>query len=197
MLRIMLLIIAVTIDGFAAAITMGGSGIHIPRRSAAILSLTGTAFLGVSAFFSANIGQFLSVTALKIISAALLVTLGVINIVKKSLRKRYEPEISEENPSIIFLDETKSDRNHDKIISLREALSLSVVLSADSLATGAASARIMSEYLPITLAVTFLAGFFLVLLGNRLGKHLSKLLKFDFEKLCGVILIVLAAANFA
>ncbi|MDR0987748.1 MAG: hypothetical protein LBL98_08670 [Ruminococcus sp.] len=192
MFRIVLLITAVTIDGFAAAMTMGSSGIHIPKRSAAVLSLTGTAFLGVSAFFSMSICAFFPVIGLKIISSALLLALGIADIVKKSLREHYAED--PENASAIFLDETKSDKNHDKIISLREALSLSVVLSADSLATGAASARIMSGFLPITLAVTFVVGFALVIIGNRLGKHLSR--NFGFEKLCGVVLIALAVVNF-
>jgi putative Mn2+ efflux pump MntP len=189
---LVLLIFAVTIDGFAAAVTMGAAGIHIPAKSAAVLSLTGTAFLGVSAFFSASVGSLFPIGVLKIISAALLAALGVADIVKKSLRKRYEkvPETS------IFLDETKSDKNHDKVISLREAMSLSVVLSADSLATGAASASIMSSHLPLTLAATLAVGFTAVLIGNRLGKNLWKRCKFDFEKLCGVVLILLAAANF-
>jgi putative sporulation protein YtaF len=191
---LVLLIFAVTIDGFAAAITMGGAGIHIPKKSAAVLSLTGTAFLGVSAFFSTSIGALFPIGVLKIISAALLAALGIADIVKKSLRKRYEKDC----PSAIFLDETKSDKNHDKVISLREAMSLSVVLSADSLATGAASARIMSENLnlPITLAATLVVGFFAVLIGNRLGKNLLRVCKFDFEKLCGVVLILLAAVSF-
>ncbi|MDR0903256.1 MAG: manganese efflux pump [Ruminococcus sp.] len=191
MFRVALLIIAVTIDGFAAAMTMGSSGIHIPKRSAAVLSLTGTAFLGVSAFFSISICGVFPALALKIISSVLLAALGIADIVKKSLRKNYEQD--PDNPSAIFFDETRSDKNHDKIISLREALSLSVVLSADSLATGAASARIMSERLPITLAITLIVGFLLILIGNRLGKRTR--FNCNFEKLCGVILILLAIVN--
>jgi putative Mn2+ efflux pump MntP len=172
---------------------MGAAGIHIPKKSAAILSLTGTAFLGVSAFFSTSIGALFPLGLLKIISASLLAALGIADIVKKNLRKCCEKD--PESASAIFLDETKSDKNHDKVISLREALSLSVVLSADSLATGAAGAVIMNGNLLATLAATLIVGFSAVIIGNRLGKNVLRLCKFDFEKLCGVVLILLAVVN--
>jgi putative sporulation protein YtaF len=184
------------VDGFAAAVAMACSGIRIPARSAVVLSLTGTVFLGVSAFFADSIGSFFPPLLCKLISAALLIALGLYNIFKEKLRKRYEPQIAETNPSIIFLDELKSDTDHNKIISVREAAVLSVVLSADSLATGAASAKITEGFLPPTLLITFIAGFSLIVCGNRLGRsEIFCKLDLDFEKLAGVILILLAVVN--
>lgn len=175
---------------------MSCSGIHIPARSAAVLSLTGTAFLGVSAFFANSIGSFLPPMLCKIVSAVLLTALGLYNIFKERLRKRFESGMAESNPSIIFLDERRSDTDHNKIISVREAAVLSVVLSADSLATGVAGADITEGFLVQTLLINFIAGLCLIICGNRLGR--SKFicnLNFDFEKLAGVILILLAVVN--
>jgi putative sporulation protein YtaF len=196
MFRIILLILAVTVDGLAAAVSMGCGGIHIPVRSAAVLSFTGTAFLAVSVILSERISGFFPPIVGKIISAALLVALGLINIFKERLRKRFEPGIPESNRSIIFLDELKSDTDHNKIISLTEAGALSVALSADSLATGAASARITSGYLILTLTITFVTGLAFILFGNRLGCRFAACNGLNFEKICGVILILLAAVNF-
>jgi putative Mn2+ efflux pump MntP len=179
-LRIALLIFAVTIDGFAAALTMGGCKITIPARSAAVLSLIGTVFLAVSLVLSDFAAGYVPFFYLKIASTAVLAALGVWSIVKSRPKKDIECD---------------SDKNRDKVISVKEALALSVVLSADSLATGAASSHIAEGVIPMTLIITFAAGFLFVMAGNRLGKQISKLLKFDFEKLCGYILILLAAVN--
>jgi putative Mn2+ efflux pump MntP len=179
-LRLALLIIAVTIDGFAAALTMGGSGISVPARSSAVLSLIGTAFLAASLFLSDALAAVFPFFYLKIASTIVLVALGIWCIAKSRPKKDIE---------------VLSDKNHDKIISMKEALALSVVLSADSLATGAASHHITEGLIPQTLIITFIVGFIFILLGNRFGKLCRKLLKFDFEKLCGYILILLAAVN--
>jgi putative Mn2+ efflux pump MntP len=179
-LRLALLIIAVTIDGFAAALTMGGSGISVPARSSAVLSLVGTSILAVSLFLSDILAAFIPFLYLKFVSTAVLVALGIWCIAKSRPKKDIEVD---------------SDKNHDKIISMKEAFMLSAVLSADSLATGAASHHITEGVIPQTLIATFIVGFLFILLGNRLGKLCRKLLKFDFEKLCGYILILLAAVN--
>jgi putative Mn2+ efflux pump MntP len=179
-LRITLLIVAVTVDGFAAALTMGGNCICVPKRSALVLSLIGTAFLAVSLFFSEFLADFVPFFYLKFASTVVLAALGVWCIVKSRHKKEVEVD---------------SDKNRDKIISMREALALSVVLSADSLATGAASHHITEGVIPQTLIATFIVGFLFIVIGNRLGKLCRRLLKFDFEKLCGYILILLAAVN--
>jgi putative Mn2+ efflux pump MntP len=179
-LRLALLVTAVTIDGFAAALTMGGSGISIPARSGAVLSLVGTAFLAMSLFLSDILSAFIPLFFLKVASTAVLVALGIWCIAVSRPKKDIEVD---------------SDKNRDKVISMREALALSVVLSADSLATGAASVHITEGVILQTLIVTFLVGFLFILIGNRLGKLFRKLLKVDFEKLCGYILILLAAVN--
>jgi putative sporulation protein YtaF len=196
MFRIILLITAVTVDGFAAAVTMGGSCIRIPARSAAVLAFTGTAFLGISVFFADRIGGLLPAQMLKILSAALLSLLGVYNIAKSRLRKLFEAKLLQKGNSVIFLDERDSDTDRNQIISVGEAVSLSVVLSADSLATGAASASITGAFFVPVLLVTFLTGFCLVVAGNKLGMKIACVTTIDFEKICGVILIMLAAVNF-
>jgi putative sporulation protein YtaF len=194
MFQLILLITAVTVDGFAAAVTMGGAGIRIPTRSAAVLALTGTAFLGISVFFADSLSLFVNPLVFKILSAALLTILGVINIFKARLRCLFEARIK--GNSVIFLDELRSDTDCNKIISVKEAVALSVVLSADSLATGAASSAITEGIFPLTLICTYICGFSLVAAGNRLGMKMSCITKIDFEKICGVILIILAAVNF-
>jgi putative sporulation protein YtaF len=193
--RISLLITAVTVDGFAAAVTMGGCGIRIPVRSAAVLAFTGTAFLGVSVFFAERIGGFLPAQLLKVLSATLLSLLGVYNIAKSYLRRRYEEKLLQKGNSVIFLDECDSDTDRNKIISVREAVTLSVVLSADSLATGAASAPVTGEFFVPVLFTTFLTGLCLVVAGNKLGMKIAAAANVDFEKICGVILILLAVVN--
>ena len=47
--RLLLLVVAVTSDGFCAAFGLGASGIIIPPKSAAVISASGAAFLTISA----------------------------------------------------------------------------------------------------------------------------------------------------
>ena len=58
----LLLVMAVSMDGFAAALGMGSSGIKIPLRSALIISFTGTLFLGVSVAFGDAAESFIPET---------------------------------------------------------------------------------------------------------------------------------------
>ncbi|MDR0947704.1 MAG: manganese efflux pump [Ruminococcus sp.] len=197
MINLLMLILVVTADGFAAAVAMGGSGVRIPWRSAVVIAFTGTLFLGVSAIFSETLAQFIPETICKITSALLLSMLGLYNIFKDFLRKKYEPDMKDEDPAIVFLDEIKADTDKNKIISIKESVLLSAALSADSLIVGALSSGIIGETpLWAVLLIIFAAGLILIKGGNRLGLKAAKIMNFDLTKLCGVILIIFGILNF-
>jgi putative sporulation protein YtaF len=189
-----MLILVVTADGFAAAVSMGGSGVRIPWRSAAVIAFTGTLFLGISAIFSDALTAIFPEILCKIISAALLIILGLINICKDVLRKKYETQKKQEDLAVIFLDEIKADTDKNKIISIKESVLLSAALSADSLIVG--SSKIIAETpLWIVLTIIFASGLLLIKSGNRLGLKAAKTINFDLSKLCGGVLILFGVLN--
>jgi putative sporulation protein YtaF len=189
--KIVLLTLAVTLDGLAAAVSMGCGGILIPKRSAAVLSLIGAAFLGASTVFGRVLLGIIPESVCNIICAALMTLLGLYEIFKSRLKQRFEPKMKENDPNVIFLDESKSDTDHNNIISVKESLALSIALSADSLVTGTVSAGAGGMSLPILLLSVFSAGFVFIFFGNALALRLRKILCFDLSKICGAFLILL------
>jgi putative sporulation protein YtaF len=190
-IKIVLLTLAVTLDGLAAAVSMGCGGIHIPKRSAAILAAVGAAFLGVSALFGSVILGIIPEKICNLICAILMVCLGLYEMFKSNLKKRFAPKMKEDNLNAIFLDEAKSDTDHNNIISARESLALSVALSADSLVTGTVSAGVAGMSLPLLLSAVFLTGFTFIFFGNALALKLRCMVSFDLSKICGAFLIAL------
>jgi putative sporulation protein YtaF len=191
-----MLILSVTADAFAAAASMGGSKIHIPVRSAAVIAFVGTAFLGVSAAFSELIALFLPEIVCTIASALILFALGFINIFKNILREKYEPGLKDDAPAVLFLDENKADSDHNQIISVKEAALLSAALSADSLFVGIVSPG-LTQVLPLwgILLLTMITGLIFIITGNKLGLTAAKITKIDLSKICGGLLILLGVLN--
>lgn len=195
MLKIILLIAAVSADGFAASAGMGAAGIKVPLRSAAIISFTGTLFLTCSVALADGIKRFVPDEACRAVSFALLVFLGLFNIFRdffKKLAERRKKSNSEKPDTIrLLFDGTAADTDNSKSISVREAAALSVALSADSLVTGI-SAGLGEINLPLLCVGTFAAGLLSVAFGQWLGRKIASSLEIDMGWLCGAVLIVLA-----
>jgi putative sporulation protein YtaF len=190
-IKTVLLTLAVTLDGLAAAVSLGCGGVFIPKRSAFILAAVGAAFLGVSALCGNLLLSFIPAAVCNIICAVLLTILGLYEIFKSRLKNVLEPKMKKDNPNVIFLDEMKSDTDHNNIISARESVALSIALSADSLLTGAVSAGVEAMSFPILLRCVFAAGFLFIYAGNAFARRFCRLVPFDLSILCGVMLIIL------
>ncbi len=192
MIEILLLITAVSIDSFAAAVGIGGSGIKIPLRSAVIISFIGTLFLSCSVAFAEIIKLAVPETVCGIISFMLLIALGIFNLFqnffKRLLSRRSPPKT---NPVMLFFDGTAADTDNSKSISPREAVTLAVALSADSLVTGV-SAGLSEICLPLLAFGAFAAGMLSICIGCLLGRKIISTLKINLGWLCGAVLILLA-----
>ena len=124
------------------------------------------------------------------ISAATLVALGIFNLLRNYLEKLVKRKNSG-GPAMLYFDGTAADTDHSKSISPKEAIALSVALSADSLVTGI-SAGLGKMNLPILCAGAFVAGIIAVSLGWRLGRKIVSSFNLDLGWLCGAMLIILA-----
>lgn len=187
MIKILLLIAAVSADGFACAVGIGSAGIRIPARSAAVISLTGTAFLAFAVAFADIISGFFPQTLCGVISSLLLILLGLFNLFSGVIRRRS----SDASPLAMLFDGTRADADHSKTISCREALGPAVLLSADSLVTGV-SVGLGEIALPPLIIASFVIGFISIILGSFIGKKIVYTGSINLQWICGIILIVIA-----
>ena len=188
MIKILLLVAAVSTDCFASAIGLGSAGIKLPFRSVLIISGTGTLFLGFSVGFAEMLCTVIPESVCGIIYSAALAALGIFNLLKNYIGKYLARK---KRPAPIYFDGTSADRDNSKSISPAEAAVLAVALSADSLITGI-SAGLGNMNLPLLCLLTFLAGIAAVSIGWRLGRKIITSLNIDLGWLCGAILIILA-----
>lgn len=192
MIKILLLVTAVSIDCFASAISLGSAGIKLPFRSALIISGMGTLFLGVSVGFAEMLGKIIPENLCEVISSAMFIVLGIFNLLKNYIGKLHTPQKG--STAELYFNGTAADRDASKSISAKEAAALSVALSADSLVTGI-SAGLEDMNIPLLCICTFTAGLAAVSLGWRLGKKIVASFDIDLGWLCGVMLIILAVVK--
>lgn len=192
MIKSLLLVAAVCIDGFAAAVGIGSAGIKIPIRSAAIISLVGTLFLSVSAAFAGLLKYAVSAELCSRLSFILLMGLGIFNLFQNFFKNILSRRGTKKgNPAMMFFDGASADTDNSKSISAKEALVLSAALSADSVVTGI-GAGLGKISLPMLSILTFCAGLISIICGEKLGRKIVSTLRINLGWLCGTILIILA-----
>lgn len=199
-----LLVLAVSIDAFLAAFSLGSERIRIPPLSAAVISLICTAVLSCSVFFSSVIGSALPEKYCLAVGGAILIIMGTVslfqNMLKNALKKRQgEGGISFKFFSFdfvvrVYLDETQADSDRSKLLSAREAVTLAFVLSPDSLASGLGAGLGGAGIIRIA-AVSAVFGLLAVWLGSVLGRRISSR-KPVISWLSGVTLIILGVFKY-
>ena len=91
----------------------------------------------------------------------------------------------------VYIDETKADIDHSKELNAKEAVYLAVALSIDSLATGIAFGMAVQDPLDV-LFISLLMGILIIVIGQWIGKRISKAVHMDLSWISGLILIILA-----
>lgn len=191
MIKILLLITAVSVDGFVSAAGISGAGIKIPLRSAALISLVGTIFLGAAVLFADTVSVWLSEDLCGLISSGVLIFLGIFNLFH-GLLKRHTTENGTRSDAVrLYFDGTAADADCSKSISCGEALLLAAALSADSAVTGIGAGLSGIALLPL-LGLSFGIGLLAVLGGAYIGRHLIFTGNLNLQWIGGVLLIILA-----
>lgn len=200
MVQSFILVFALSIDSFLAALAYGVEKISIPVRSAFLVSSVGVVFLGISLYTATFIQQFIPAYVCSFISFAIFFMMGVSSLfqgtIKQFLKKCKRRKLQFEYSGIsfvldVFLDETKADKDHSKSLSLKEALYLAIALSIDSLVSGFALG--ISIHNPLfVLVISFCIGIFVILIGSKLGQHMIVFTRWNLSWISGVLFIVLA-----
>ncbi len=195
MIKILLLITAVCTDCFAAAIGIGSAGIKIPFRSSLIISAVGTAFLCLSVGFAEILRIVIPENICGIISTVLLLSLGFFNLFSNCFKKMVDrKKLAGSNPAALYFNGAAADMDNSKSISPKEAVVLSIALSADSLVTGI-SAGLGKMNLPLLCGGALIAGVAAISIGWRLGRKIVSSFNINLGWICGAVLIILAFAR--
>lgn len=201
-----LLVTALSTDALIASLAYGSNKIRIPFVSALIIALICTGFLGFSLLIGVLLKPFLPLGLLKVVSFLILFLLGVTrlmdNIIKSLINKN--SNLSKEIKFTLFdlkfilniyADPKEADIDKSKILSPKEASSLAIALSIDSLTAGIGAALGNVNVLSVV-TVSFLFSFLAVKSGEYIGCRLLSKLPFQLSWLSGLLLICLAAFRF-
>lgn len=202
MLEILLLVIALSIDAFVASLAYGADRIKIPMRSALALSTVSTLILLISMACGSLISAFLPPYVTTVLCFGLLFLLGISRFCEgliKDVLKKHANHVEGITFKFwdfhfildIYMDNTKADQDHSKELSVKEALSLGIVLSLDGIAAGFGSGLVEVHYIE-TLIFALIVGVVAIILGSRIGEHIANTTKWQISWLSGIVLIVLA-----
>lgn len=200
----LLMVLALSVDAFAASVAYGAEKIHIPTRSAVVISAICTGLLLISLAAGQWISPILPPQVARISGAMLLILIGLIKLFdaafKRLLKKLQERERNLKFSFFslhfilkVYTDCKAADRDLSRCLSVGEAAALAAALSIDGLATGF-GAGLAEISLPLTLIMSFLLTLLAVKFGGWLGKKTSKL-PVDLSFAGGGMLMLLGAAK--
>ncbi len=189
-LEAVLFVSALTLDGFVASFAYGSDRIRIPLLSALIVDFVCTAMLALSLFLGAAVRAYIPGVLLKILCFGILFLLGLFKCfdqLAKSLIKRKDAPFL----VAVYASPETADADRSKVLSAREALTLSFALSLDGLAAGFGAA-LGAVNLPVVLLLSLIANLAALDLGAKLGNGLAKKVPVNLSWVSGAVLILLA-----
>lgn len=196
-----LFVIAISTDAFIASFSYGSNKIKIPMISVQVISFLCTLVLGISLLLGTFLKPYLPGSILHIISFGILFVLGIIKLLdnmiksiidKHTLHRQIKFRLFDLNFILnIYANPKEADVDVSKTLSPKEALSLALALSIDSLMAGFGAALANVSILAVLIS-SLLLSFLAVKSGEFIGNRLSEKLPFRLSWLSGIILISLA-----
>lgn len=203
-LQLIILSVALSIDGFGVGVTLGMRNMKIPFKSIVVISTCSAISLGVAMLIGQFIGQHISPSAAEKTGGIILILLGVW-LVFQFFKKDKETADIRTKEKMIFNFEFKSfgvvinilqkptdvDFDQSGTINGIEALVLGVALSLDAFGAGIGAAMIGISPVILALAIGSMSSIF-IWSGLHSGRLLakSKLVQ-NLSFLPGVLLIII------
>lgn len=200
--KLILLIIALSVDSFAASFAYGADKVKIPPFSAVIVALLSDSLLILSLVAGNLFKAYIPDSLTTFFSFTILFALGIIKLFDSSIKKKIrenrfdskELHVSFKNLRFIltvYAQPQKANTADVEILSPAEALSLGLALSLDSAAAGIGAAS--AEFsLPLTALLTFIISIAAVFWGCKTGRLLAAKSDFNFSIIGGLLLLLLA-----
>lgn len=204
MLQTLFIVCSVSLDALVVSFAYGTNKTRLSALSKLIIASISSIVLLGSMFIGNIIQQFLPQKLTLIVCVSILVILGIGRLIEAVL-KRYllvKPACAKELTFSIFGVDFKLNAElgaeHQsteyKSLSIKEAFSLGMALSLDSIAVGIGVGLVSLPFIQV-FAITFLVNMLMLSLGNFIGHKLTQKTDLDLGWLSGVILIILAMAK--
>lgn len=200
-LEAILFTLALSTDALITSLAYGSNKIKIHWSSALIIAFICTGILGISLLLGSLIKTFIPEGVLKYISFTILILLGLAKLMDnmiKTLINKYtiidkKLKFTMFNLNFIlniYANPSEADLDQSKTISSKEALSLALALSLDSMAAGLGAA-IGDINIPAVILLSIVLTVVSIKFGEFIGNKISDKIPF-ISWLGGVILIVVA-----
>ncbi len=202
MLGSILLVLSLSIDALVASFAYGTDNIHIPLISSTVLTFISSLFLLISMSIGALIGEFIPTDIAKWASFLLLFAIGFVRLFEGIIKNFLGKQANGSTPKELNLfdfklivqvygDPTTADVDKSKTLSAKEALTLGIALSLDSLVVGFGAALASLPIIEV-LIFSIIFNYAAIGIGCLVGRKCAQKMKFDLSWLSGAILMVLA-----
>lgn len=198
----LILVVALSLDAFAASFAYGTDRIKIPFSSMMVINGICAGMLAASLFLGTMVRAAIPDGVTSVLCFAILLVLGTEKLcdsaVKAYIRSgrtvRKKLSFSFLNLNFIlrvYADPETADSDASKTLNPREAASLAVALSLDGLAVGLGAAMSNADSIQIVL-LSLITDAAAVMGGSWIGNRLSRKTSLNLSWLSGLLLIVLA-----
>lgn len=197
------IVLAISIDVLVAAFGYGISKIKIPLRSAIFMTVINTLVLGLSVLIGYLLKGAISLAFAKWLSFGLLILVGLFKLFSELIKIWFSKKVNSELKVKVFnfqlmlkviIDNTSADLDKNKVLSVIEAISISLVLALDEIGVGL-SVGVTSLYPYIAVILNIFTCFSAIYLGLFIGKKISNHSNINLSWLSGLILIILATVR--
>ncbi|MYL60018.1 sporulation membrane protein YtaF [Virgibacillus halodenitrificans] len=170
---LLLLVIAVSLDGFGVGITYGMRNIRVPFPALFIIMLCSGVIVVISMTIGNVISSWFTPTAAKFLGGSILVALGLFSLWNSIGRKNVEKDTNKNILTTVLSTPDSADLDQSGTISTGEAFLLGAALALDALGAGIGAS--MLGYSPVITAflIACMSGIFLFS-GIRVGIILAK-----------------------
>lgn len=197
-----LFVTALSTDALIASLAYGSNKIKIPFLSVQVITFLCTGILGISLLLGVFLMPYIPNGLLKLLSFFILLFLGITrlmdNIIKIFINKHTainkEFKFSMFNLNFIlnvYANPNAADLDQSKNLSPKEAFSLGLALSIDSMAAGVGAALGSINIVSIIIASLILSNIS-IKLGEVIGRKISDKVPIQISWLGGILLVILA-----
>jgi putative sporulation protein YtaF len=196
----MLLALSLNLDSFGIGITYGMKKIKVPFSSLLMINLISILFFTAAYGMGFLLLRFIHIAHAKILSAAIIIFLGIVFYIQAYLDCKYPPEASEKTITTIPIkvfgiviniirDPSSGDRDHSGVIDIKEAIYIGTALAIDAFAVGLAVC-IANLHMISFITTAFISNLTFFGIGNYLGIKLVRISKQHTLKYLSAIILI-------
>lgn len=201
---LLLLVIAVSLDGFGVGISYGMRKILVPKAALTVIMICSGIVVLLSMMIGTMLHSFLSIELAKILGGSILIFIGIFSLIN-SIRGQFkkEQEISSpftspnnlQNIKTVITTPDRADLDKSGTISIGEAILLGTALALDAFGAGIGAAVLGYSVIITPILIAIMSGL-LVHYGIKVGIVLARNKRLErMNFLPPVILITLGIIN--